>query len=383
VPTQFGKTREFNVISNEFTDNPKERRQQEYDHVKNRVLQKYWETHDLNLLTGEYYEEGKQQRFEAQRKLVSSVQGTAAMQKLPPAYKFSDGNSYNILNHSVYDETQFKATNTVANKSLNKIKRIQVEKKWHDEGEVKGDIQSKRSINRISFERFKGEIDRGFDPIKNSLYEGAEPDPLPIRPPTNWARLTSSSNNNNQFGDTGDYHGEYIQQPPRSTRNLSGAGGQNGTGRMVQSAAAPLGSPVGLEAQESFLASTTSRSYRENTARSNNQQPTSGRPRPGASARQAEQYGDAPTPSSGNNSNRNIARPATTQQPSYSQRGGSGHGSGPGGGRGGGMSVTRSVPSLNLAAAEQAEMVTYQEPQGAGPKGAVVPIIRTGGLSGY
>jgi hypothetical protein len=359
-PEPRGKIRDFNVISNQFTtENAEEMRLAEYNGMKDHLLKKYWQSRDYDAITGQFVDDEKQRIFEQQRKAIAAAQGAASLLKLPPSIKYSDGNSYNIMNHSVYDDKQFKATNTVASKSINKIKRIAIESKWKEEGEISGDVAEARRLNRVSYSRFSEQLNRGFDPIKS---EQASEDyhpylPAPHRPPTHWARLTTDTTN-------------AALMPARTvaTRNLAGSSGglfhhsedspqqQQQQQRSSNAAvtAPPLGSSlVGLEAPDSFIASTTARNYRSSGQSSGRQEQQSAR-----RAFTADPYAAA---AGGNSSGRQLSS----------------------GGAVANVTLTRSIPSLELNRTLPAEEVRYVEPQSGGPRGQPVLMVRTGGLSSY
>lgn len=78
-----GKQREFNVITNEFKNNHDEVMYQQYNRTKERILQKYWETHDYDMIKGKFFEPEKEMKFREDREQNSKTHGLNITAKLP------------------------------------------------------------------------------------------------------------------------------------------------------------------------------------------------------------------------------------------------------------------------------------------------------------
>jgi hypothetical protein len=80
------KTRDFNIVSNNFKVDHDRRMQEDYNTLKLHVTKKFNQTHDFDLVKGEYFDEKKEEKFLDQRSLLNSVQGSNWYQKLPPRF---------------------------------------------------------------------------------------------------------------------------------------------------------------------------------------------------------------------------------------------------------------------------------------------------------
>jgi hypothetical protein len=184
--------RDFNIINNRYYHNREERQKEEFEEMKKHVLNKYWKTHDYDLLKVEYYDANKEEKYWEQKKFVDSVRGAARQAKLPPALQYCDGNSYNIVNHDIFDEMKLKATNNVDQRSLNRIKRMAREEEVRESGENNSAIEEAQRLNKISYQRWGQQLERGYNMITNELNLNP-PAPLPKRPQSMWSKLTEQT----------------------------------------------------------------------------------------------------------------------------------------------------------------------------------------------
>jgi hypothetical protein len=78
--------REFNVISNDYYVDNEKRKVEDYEKVKQHVNDRYWKTHDFDVLKCQYIDGEKEAKFREQREVLAKLQGTAKSQKYPPRY---------------------------------------------------------------------------------------------------------------------------------------------------------------------------------------------------------------------------------------------------------------------------------------------------------
>ena len=342
IPIPEGKNREFNIVSNKFYKNDEDRRREEYERTKEHVLEKYWESHDYNPIKAKYYDVNKEQKYQEQRHILEEVQGTALSLKIPPSIQYSEGNSYNILNNSVYDESKLKATRTVQDQALNRMKVLKVEGSIKSERESKAELDEARRMNKISFKRWENQVNRGYNMVTNVLdtESGAYTLPAPVRPLTMWSKL--NGNNSGQ--------GRLTTAPVGGYRNLSGA-------------------PNGF--QPSLSMESLEKSGRDNDI-TRKQKGDEGfnnyslRNRTPNLSSTAQDEAISPLQSF-----RSAAASSTSARMNTGNRR-SGNNSG----------REFGLPSLDLSKAEQPEKVTYNEPLAA-PNHLAIPMVRTGGLSAY
>jgi len=366
------KNRDFNVVSNKFYQDDDAKRLEEYNRTKEYVLQKYWDTHNYDPIKVKYYDAEKEKTYHKQHAILETVQGSSLAQKIPPSMLYSEGNSYNILNHSIYDDHKLKATRTVQDQALNRMKVLQVESRIKDERELKAEEAEKQKLNKVSFKRWENQIDRGYNMVTNipDSISGAFTQPLPTRPTSMWTRLNSTSNNNNATGQSygggeglGGLNGSLQASGRGATaaansqraRNLSGYPSHRGESDY----------PNGLIPSPSFDSSNFNNNFNSiKTAPSNSTLEMAVSPLQSFRSAGSSSTSRSPPPTAA------YQRPTTTFPRSNTvssalQRSNSGV-----------------VPSLDLGRTEPPEQVSYVEPQG-GANSAVIPIVRTGGLSAY
>lgn len=336
------KNREFNIVSNHYYKNHDDRKMEEYEQTRDHVVTRYWETHDFDPIKVEYYDKNKEETFLQQRDLLKSIQGSSLSSKIPSCMLYSEGNSYNILNNTIYDEEKLKATQTVHNLAMNRQVARSVEKKIKGEREERLELENNRKLNKVSYKRWENQIERGYDAVFNNLHSD-NPNyhaPLPVRPVTMWAKLTSSSST------------------PLFTTTPLQADSTKPTGLTQSSSLIDL-RPVNSQARN------LSGAMRANTAAVE----TRDRPSmPLLSNRDQHSYQESYSyGSKNNNNNSNSALTSSRSQTSQSFRT---------------TAMKSSIPSLDLKSTEQPEKVTYKEPS-TGPLGMAVPMVRTGGLSAY
>lgn len=66
--------RDFNLINNQFFENHQEKIKQDYDHMKEHILDKYWKTHDYDIVKGEYCDFGKEVNYQNTVKMNETTQ---------------------------------------------------------------------------------------------------------------------------------------------------------------------------------------------------------------------------------------------------------------------------------------------------------------------
>lgn len=216
-----GNRRDFDVISNTFINNHNERASKEHNQVNAHIVDKYWQTHDYDFIKGEYYDEKKENKFKEHRDIsaINHVHSNVLMSKLPAGTMYSQGNTYNILNHEIKDNERFQISNKSATQASNsKQLSRKVESRIKQKAYNTSVLQNERSLNRPAYQRWEKEIDRGYNIVNQSLEIHA---PRPERPATVWAKVhrttlvgdSSSGNRNND---------DNMPRTSSSSRDLSG-----------------------------------------------------------------------------------------------------------------------------------------------------------------
>ncbi len=423
--TSHAKMRDFNMISNDYYEDPVNRKAREEEAQKEALARRYWDTHNYDPVKAQYYDAMKEEQYQVQRSLLSTVHGANKLAKLPPSESCSDGNSYNILNHSVYDDQRLKATRVMEDRSLNRIKRLAVETRLRQQGVVQYETAEEKRMNRISYKRWEEQLDRGYDFINNTVTEGEDrPTPLPTRPPSMWSRLNTApaaaqggpypppaadgavrASTGNMMVDAARAQMEKELVPTGRTRNLAGGlpsgrdivgGGaplslsistsnnnhsqrHQGYGRGGGAKTAPQSLSGRMEKYESFLATATELPdiALNNQFSARNETRSARNPRPGVSSSSVDSIprinNAHPSTTASTNNNGYIApvsgRINELVPPPRSSTTAGGKSCGGG-----------AIPSLDLTRTDFAERVSYHEPlSGGGPKGQAIPMVRTGG----
>ena len=323
---------EYNIINNYFFDNHDEKIIKEYERFKGNTIDRYWNTHDYDLIRGKFYDADKEQRFLEQRGVLTKVHGSAKNNKIPAAIRYSDGSAYDIVNHTVHDDLQLEFASTVADRKLHRMCKVEMDEKLKQEGELKHEEADKARLARIRFKRWEEGLDRGYDIVLNTLHSDNTAQPLPKKDLLLWDKLNAnvrkhdslnssttlgnSSSNSNQPMVTGRIRnlagtGPAYTADNRDRADLSGAAGNN------SQYMPPLSAPVSF----------------------NNNNKPSQQPNRAASA--------------------SVMNPAASSNRTPSH-----------------------IPSLDLSRAEAPEVVKYIEPK-SGPNSMPVQMVRTGGLSAY
>lgn len=328
--TSIAKSREFNVVTNEYFKDHDTRRLEDFDKLKTQLLKKYWETHDFDIIKGRYFSPEKERQYQEQLEVLKKVHGKAQEARLPPSAKFADGNSYNIISQSCDDEEKFKVSQTMANRSMNRMKKLEKEAVMKDEGELRARRREELHLKNVSYKHWEKQMDRGYDFITNQVVANP-PSPSIPRPATMWARLTTSSV---------DY-----------------------------SATNPATAPSERHAKTALFGSSSSAAITNSMNQANNDDllpgmATSTRVRNlSGQGPRVKETSTAPPPISQRlepATTRPITNATSARHPPSSAK----------------------VPTLNLSNTEFAEPVVYKEPA-QGPPGLAIPIVRTGGLSAY
>lgn len=352
--TTAGNRREFNIISNDYFENPVEKKREEFEKLKTHVLNKYWQTHDFDIVKGRYYSPEKEDRYQHQRRVMEEVQGRAMESILPPGVEYADGHSYNILTHEIYDDSRLQAATTMEQRQLNRIKTRQVEAAQREVGEKVFEAHETRRMARISRQKYDSALDSGFNPITNEKVSTNRPQPLPERPPTMWARIT--------------------MQPASSSSATSPAYGEFDHSRIPTANGPPktAGAATGRDGVVSGVIS--GGRFRDLSGATNRVPHQSSSPQLPSPSPQPQTY-QLPSSSRGNlssNQNQHHHHQQQQQQQQHHQQPSSTS-----------RQQTAKIPSLDISRADFGEPVVYQEPSNKAPPGASVAMVRTGGLSSY
>ena len=192
------KVSDYNIVSNKFRENNEERRAREKEVSKERSMKKYWKTHHYDPIRVSYYDSLKESEYREMRSELEKTHGKSSVEFLPRTTKLSEGNLYNIVNHEIKHEDRYServSRDTRRIQSKERASRFEMMQK--KKSQVKSDMESQRSFNRISPKRETQRRHRGFDPITNQSFKGFNSKHLhPLRKtdsPPLWMKLKNQN----------------------------------------------------------------------------------------------------------------------------------------------------------------------------------------------
>ena len=140
--------------------------------LRTEAAQKYWRTHEFDIINCEYYDEDKEQKYDVKRKEESKIHGRDEVKKLPVSVQ-NEGLMYNPVNMKIEDEQRlYERDLREKNKKARFEVKYDVEAIIRKEGMANQDRLEQLKLNKISGLRFKEETARGFDILTNSKLEG-------------------------------------------------------------------------------------------------------------------------------------------------------------------------------------------------------------------
>ena len=85
---------------------------------RDELAQKYWKTHDYDILAVRYCDAQKQQKYEQGLRDKERTHGVHQKEKWPPAVKYSEGSVYNIISNEIKDGLAIRSVDEKRNKSI-------------------------------------------------------------------------------------------------------------------------------------------------------------------------------------------------------------------------------------------------------------------------
>jgi hypothetical protein len=182
--------REFNIISNEYSSDNSTMLKNEYNKMKNDMTKKYWETHDYNPITVQYYDDDKEIKIRAKEIASKATHGSKNDDKLPDCYRYSEGKAYNILTLDVKNDDMIKRalrTEVKKDNRLNKYKGFP--QKQVAAGVAAYEKSREQSMARVGYEKWEQEIKRGYDFVSTGPAISATHKPMPDPKKTAWEKV--------------------------------------------------------------------------------------------------------------------------------------------------------------------------------------------------
>ena len=104
--------------------------------------------------------------------------------------KSSDGQAYNILNHTTLDDSRLAATMSINDRSLHRAVGHQVEPRIKSASDSHHLVDEHRRMNRVKYDRWKYQVRRGYN-LVNNLDEVLHPSM--VGPQPEWTQLIPES----------------------------------------------------------------------------------------------------------------------------------------------------------------------------------------------
>lgn len=175
--------RDYDVLSGKYVDSHDAKIDLERQIDRRRAAQRFWETHDYNTFTCEFYDPSKeagQRALEAQR---MKEQPMKAFNRLPPSLQKGEGHVYDIITHSVKNEALNEQKKAAEQRSLSKKDKWERDVRMRERGVQRAELQQQRMHNRGSYNRYEEAYGSGYSIIDHRDYVRDAPPPARVAPP--------------------------------------------------------------------------------------------------------------------------------------------------------------------------------------------------------
>ncbi|KAJ1632504.1 hypothetical protein T492DRAFT_988232 [Pavlovales sp. CCMP2436] len=212
--------REYNVLTNEYKRDHARKTGEEQERTRRVAAERFWATHDMNIMTSKFYDPEKETHFQIVKQAVKAEQPLKQFKKLPSSYQQGEGFVYSIINFSVQNPELYARFEEKEQRSLDSKQAV-----WGHEAQIKERatgralVEGTRTLNRISHKRYEDSTSHGYDIVTNKGYHDKDAAPLaPARTvpkPGHWQSLESSSNQFWQTRTMQTQHRLSLQNRPR------------------------------------------------------------------------------------------------------------------------------------------------------------------------
>ncbi|KAL4473166.1 hypothetical protein ABPG72_007396 [Tetrahymena utriculariae] len=161
--TDLSKTRDFNIITNKYTENHETKLQNDEENVKNKLDEKYRKTHKFNIVSGLLYDPEQEKAFQEQLKETNQSHGKNAILKLPPSLRYRETVIFD-RNKPIPEELKLIDQQRENAKKRYKI-RYAVENEYHERNLEMQDRRQQRLLNGLCDQKYLDEYKKGFDII--------------------------------------------------------------------------------------------------------------------------------------------------------------------------------------------------------------------------
>ena len=188
--------RDFNIISNKYLQDHEEKAKIDLDSYKQHAAEQYWKTHDYDIFNCKFIDPHKEEEVSVQNGQEIEKVAKKKYEKLPNGIKYSEGALYQAISMKIVDPERLYEIDVKSKQAKQRYEnRYDIEKEYHDrdiEYQEKSKIQA---VNRIAHERYTENIERGYDILSHSPFQGRGSKvvyPSLTKPkPTIWERALS------------------------------------------------------------------------------------------------------------------------------------------------------------------------------------------------
>lgn len=157
--------KDYDIINNMYIENNNIKKEVDEKVFKLESASKYWKTHDYNIVTGEYYNQKKEEIYKNDKKEKDKAWGKDFVKKLPKKIQ-EQGMLYNPVNQEVLDSERLKIyEQKERNKKKKYEKRGDIEKYYYMKSQMDENRKENQSMNKKSYEEYKEIDNRGYDII--------------------------------------------------------------------------------------------------------------------------------------------------------------------------------------------------------------------------
>ena len=186
--------RDYDILSGKYVHSHEEKIEKESQIDRRKAAQKFWETHDYNAFTCEFYDPSKEARQREVEAKSAVEQKMKAFKRMPPSYQKGEGNIYDITTHVVKNEALDEKRKADEQRLFDsKRDTWERDKKVHEQMRRQTELAEQRTLNRGSHQRYRDAYGNGYSIIDHRDYaREAPPPPRVAPPPTLWSTLKSN-----------------------------------------------------------------------------------------------------------------------------------------------------------------------------------------------
>lgn len=95
--------KDYNIVSNKYLEHHDDKVTADEQILRAEAAQRFWKTHEFDIINGKYYENDKEDKFVQKRDDEAKIHGQDQVKKLPLTVQ-NEGLMYNPVNMKIEDE---------------------------------------------------------------------------------------------------------------------------------------------------------------------------------------------------------------------------------------------------------------------------------------